>query len=67
MAWGEEPAKKSLCSTPLLELETRAREPAAALGVTQAAGFTCRPGGPDPQLTKNKEMLRGLRLPHSQA
>lgn len=66
MAWGEEPAKKSSCLTPLLEVETGARAPAAALGAVQAAGFTRRPVGPDPQLPQNKEVLRGLRLPHNQ-
>lgn len=57
MAWGEEPVKKSLCLIPLLGLETRAEEPAAALGITQVAAFTCKetefnPIGPDQQLTK---------------
>lgn len=57
MAWGEEPVKKSLCLIPLLGLETRAEEPAAALGITRVAAFTCtqtefNPIGPDQQLTK---------------
>lgn len=34
VAWGEEPAKNPLCLIPLLEPETRAEEPAAALSIT---------------------------------
>lgn len=57
MAWGEEPAKNPLCLIPLLEPETRAEEPAAALSTTQVAAFTCKqtefnPIGPDQQLIK---------------
>lgn len=57
MAWGEEPVKNSLRLIPLLGLETRAEEPAAALSITQVAAFICKqtefnPIGPDQQLTK---------------
>lgn len=57
MAGGEEPVKKSLCLSPLLEPETSTEEPSAALGIMWVAAFTCgqtesNPIGSDQQLTK---------------